>query len=336
MVSHGQGACAVRAKCGWDSEAKDSMNSKRANVPLGAVLAQPSATSDGDEVTTRAADGVVENASSSADLCHVVIQPESGFELPKIGELWQYRELIWLLAARDLKIRYRQSLLGIAWSLMQPFFVLVAFVVFFTFLGQTPVASGVPYTVSLLCGIVLWNFFSSVLNSAANSLSQNVHLITKVYCPRLVFPLSSVVVGLVDLAVSLVALAAVLAWYRILPGVNLLLLPGFVAMAGVVALAIGLCMAALSIRWRDIRFTIPVLLQMGFFFSPVFYETGAMIPERFRTLFYLNPMAGVLDGFGSPGFAWSAFAASGPLSLAMLFVAFYLFRRVERTLPDYL
>jgi lipopolysaccharide transport system permease protein len=112
-------------------------------------------------------------------------------------------------------------------------------------------------------------------------------------------------------------------------------------MAGVVALAIGLCMAALSIRWRDIRFTIPVLLQMGFFFSPVLYETGAMIPEQFRTLFYLNPMAGVLEGFrwavvGSPGFAWSTFAASGPLSLAMLFLALYLFRRVERTLPDYL
>jgi len=270
-----------------------------------------------------------------------VIQRESGFELVDVRELWQYRELIWLLAARDLKSRYRQSLLGIAWSLMQPLFMLVVFLVFFAVLGQRPIGSDVPYVISLLCGIVLWNFFSSVLNSTANSLPHNIHLITKVYCPKLVFPLSTVIVGLVDLAVSLVALAAVLAFYRIMPGVQLLLLPGFVAMAGIFALAVGLCIAALSVRWRDIRFTIPVLLQMGFFFSPVIYETDAMIAERFRSLFCLNPMAGLLDGFrwslvGSPVIAWSRLAVSGPLSLMLLVVALYLFRRVERTLPDYL
>jgi lipopolysaccharide transport system permease protein len=270
-----------------------------------------------------------------------VIQRESGFKLVNVKELWEYRELIWLLAARDLKSRYRQSLLGIAWSLMQPLFILVVFLAFFSFLGQTPVASGVPYVISLLCGIVLWNFFSGVLSSTANSLPQNVHLITKVYCPRLVFPLSTVIVGLVDLALSVLVLAAVLAFYRIMPSAKLLLLPGFVAMAGIVALAIGLCMAALSVRWRDIRFTIPVLLQVGFFFSPVIYETDAMIPERFRAMFDLNPMAAVLDGFrwslvSSPGFAWSRFAVSGPLSLMLLVVAVYLFRRVERTVSDYL
>jgi lipopolysaccharide transport system permease protein len=145
----------------------------------------------------------------------------------------------------------------------------------------------------------------------------------------------------VDLAVSLVVLAAVLAYYRVLPGVELLLLPGFVAMAGIVALAVGVWIAALSVRWRDIRFAVPVLLRVGFYASPVIYETSAIIPHRLRVLYHLNPMAGVLDGFrwsllDAPGFSWTVFAVSGPLSLAVFVVALYWFRRVERTLPDYL
>lgn len=291
------------------------------------------------QLTTVRRDG--ETAAVPSVRMHTVIERESGFRPVDLRELWRYRELVWLLAARDLKTRYRQSLLGIAWSLMQPVFTLVVFVVFFHFLGQTPTVSGVPYVVSLLCGIVLWNFFSTVLSSTANSLPGNVHLITKVYCPRLVFPLSTVIVGLVDLAVSLAVLAAVLAFYRVVPSAALLLLPGFVAVATVVALAVGLWFAALSVRWRDVRFTIPVLLQMGFFASPVVYETSAMIPERLRMLYHVNPMAGVLDGFrwsllGGTEFGWTMFAVSGPLSVALLVVALYLFRRVERTLPDYL
>ena len=275
------------------------------------------------------------------DVLHTVIERERGFRLVDLPELWQYRELIWLLAARDLKSRYRQSVLGIAWSLMTPLFSLAVFVVFFSLLGHAPTNSGVPYVVSLLCGIVTWNFFSTVLTSTANSLPNNVHLITKIYCPRLVFPLATVIVGLVDMAVSLVVLAAVLLYYRIAPGVAVLLLPGFMALAALVALTVGLGMAALSVRWRDIRFTVPVLLQVGFFVSPVIYETSAMIPPRLRTLFDLNPMAGVLDGFrwsllGTAGFEWSMFAYSGPLTAVLLLIALYLFRRVERTLPDYL
>jgi len=284
--------------------------------------------------------GRPDSGSSSTPL-HTVIERESGLKLVDLSELWRFRELVWLLAARDLKSRYRQSLLGIAWSLLQPLFSLAVFVVFFGLLGHSPTASGVPYVVSLLCGIVVWNFFSSVLTSTANSLPNNVHLITKVYCPRLVFPLATVIVGLVDLAVSLVVLAAVLAYYRIVPGLASLLLPLFVALAALVALAIGLWMAALSVRWRDIRFTVPVLLQVGFFASPVIYETAAMIPQRLRTVYSLNPVAGVLDGFrwsllGTADFGWEVFALSGPLSAALLVLALYLFRRVERTLPDYL
>ncbi len=279
--------------------------------------------------------------SRGAPRHHVVVERERGFRLVDLKELWQYRELVWLLAARDLKSRYRQSLLGIAWSLMQPLFTLAVFLVFFSLLGHAPTASGVPYVVTLLCGIVLWNFFSGVLNATANSLPNNVHLITKIYCPRLVFPLATVIVGLVDLAVSLAVLAAVLAYYRIVPGMEVLLVPGFVAMATLVALTVGLWIAALSVRWRDIRFTIPVLLQAGFFASPVIYEVAAMIPGRLRTLYYLNPMAGVLEGFrwslaGGAGFGWQALAISGPLTAILLVIALYLFRRVERTLPDHL
>ena len=270
-----------------------------------------------------------------------IIERETGFKLIGLAELWQYRELIWLLAARDLKARYRQSLLGIAWTLMQPFFTLAVFVAFFSLLGKTPTASGMPYVVSLLCGIVMWNFFSAVLNSTAASLPSNVHLINKVFCPRLVFPLSTILVALVDLGVSLVVLAAVLAYHRVAPGMELVWFPGFVALSAVVALAMGLWLAALSVRWRDVRFTIPVLLQVGFFASPVFYEAAAMIPERLRSFYYLNPMAGVLEGCrwslaGVSTFSWQMFAVSGPLSLVLLVIALYSFRRVERTLADYL
>ena len=286
-------------------------------------------------------DSVAKTAISHSGLIHTVIERETGLKLVDLRELWQYRELVWLLAARDLKTRYRQSLLGIAWSLMQPLFTLAVFVVFFGLLGHSPTSSGVPYVVTLLCGIVLWNFFSSVFSATANSLPGNVHLIIKVYCPRLVFPLSTVIVGLVDLAVSLVVLALVLVYYRTVPPIGVLLLPGFAAMAAMVALAVGLLIAALSVRWRDVRFMIPVLLQMGFFASPVIYETSALIPDRLRFLYQVNPMAGVLEGFrwslvGAPGFSWTMFAVSGPLTALTLLCAFYLFRRVERTLPDYL
>lgn len=282
-----------------------------------------------------------ESATTRPGPVRTIIEKETGFRLIGLAELWQYRELVWLLAARDLKARYRQSLLGIAWTLIQPFFTLAVFVAFFSLLGKTPTASGMPYVVSLLCGIVMWNFFSAVLNSTAASLPSNVHLINKVFCPRLVFPLSTILVALVDLGVSLVVLAAVLAYHRVAPGIELVWFPALVALSAVVALAMGLWFAALSVRWRDVRFTIPVLLQVGFFASPVFYEAAAMIPERLRSLYYLNPMAGVLEGCrwsltGASKFSWQMLAVSGPLSLVLLAIALYSFRRVERTLADHL
>lgn len=274
-------------------------------------------------------------------LLSTVIERESGFRPVNLRELWQYRELIWLLAARDLKTRYRQSLLGIAWSLMQPLFTLFVFVAFFSVLGRTPTTSGVPFVVSLLCGIVPWHLFAAILNSTANSLSRNLDLMNKIYCPRLVFSLAPIIPASVDFAASLVVLAAVLAYYRILPPFQLLTLPLFVAMATVVGFTAGLWMAVLSVRWRDIRFMIPVLLQMGFFASPVIYEASALIPEHLRPFYYLNPMAGVLQGFrwclfGDPGFGWKMFAISGPTTVSLLAVVLHLFRRVERTLPDHL
>lgn len=274
-------------------------------------------------------------------LPHVVLEPEQGFKPVDLVELWRYRELIWLLASRDLKARYRQSLLGVAWSLMQPLFTLTVFWVFFALLGHAPTISGTPYVVSLLCGIVIWNFFSSVLASTASSLPANVHLISKVYCPRLVFPMANVIIGWADLAVSFVVLAAVLAFYRIVPGWQVLCLPLFVLMATLASLTIGLWIASLSIRWRDIRFVIPVLLQTGFYASPVTYETAAMIPGYLRTLYYVNPLAGVVEGCrwsleAGPGFSWTMFALSAPLTLVMFLGSLYLFRRIERTLPDHL
>ncbi len=286
-------------------------------------------------------DSVAKTAISHSGLIHTVIERETGLKLVDLRELWQYRELVWLLAARDLKTRYRQSLLGIAWSLMQPLFTLAVFVVFLASWATRPPRRACRMS-SRSCAASCFGISSRACSSAtANSLPGNVHLIIKVYCPRLVFPLSTVIVGLVDLAVSLVVLALVLVYYRTVPPIGVLLLPGFAAMAAMVALAVGLLIAALSVRWRDVRFMIPVLLQMGFFASPVIYETSALIPDRLRFLYQVNPMAGVLEGFrwslvGAPGFSWTMFAVSGPLTALTLLCAFYLFRRVERTLPDYL
>ena len=270
-----------------------------------------------------------------------VIEPERGLKPVDLRELWRYRELIWLLASRDLKARYRQSLLGMAWSLMQPLFTLAVFLVFFTLLGHAPTVSGVPYVVSLLTGIVLWNFFSAVLGSTSNSLPANVHLISKVYCPRLVFPIANVIIGLADFLVSLVVLSAVLAYYRIVPGMAIVFLPLFVLITAFTALTLGLWIASLSIRWRDIRFVLPVILQTGFFASPITYEAAAMIPPNMRGLYYLNPLAGAVEGCrwsigAGPGFTWSSLAISAPLICLSFIGALYMFRRVERTLPDHL
>ena len=278
---------------------------------------------------------------SGRALNHHVIERERGFRPVSIGELWQYRELIWLLAARDLKTRYRQSLLGIAWSVLQPLFTLGIFLAFFSLVGRPTTTTEVPLAMSLLCGIILWNYFASVLSSAANALPANAHLIMKVYCPRLVFPLASLVVALADLLVALAVLGLMMTLYTLPPLPSLLLTPIFVLLTSFVALAGGLLISALSVRWRDVRFTIPVLLQAGFFASPVVYETKTLIPIAYQQLYCLNPMAGCIEGFrwtvlGGARFHWGMLAASAPLSLVILLIALVLFRRVERTLPDYL
>lgn len=271
---------------------------------------------------------------------HIVIERETGFRLLDLRDLWRYRDLVWLLAERDLKARYRQSLLGAAWAIVQPLLTLAIFLSFFTLLGQKPSAAGVPYALSLLCAIVPWNFFSGTLTATSSSLPTNVFLINKIYCPRLVFPLSSVAVALVDFVIACLIVAVGMIGYGHRPGLQLAMLPVFVFLTGLTALAVGLWISALSVRWRDLRFTVPALLQMWFFASPVVYETGALVPEKWRVVYHLNPMAGILDGFRwcllGGEFSWQSMAISGPATLLVLVTGLFLFRRVERTLPDYL
>lgn len=277
----------------------------------------------------------------TSSMQHTVIEKDHSLSFVNLRELWDYRDLVRLLAARDLRSRYRQSVLGVAWSLVQPLITLGVFAVFFGLMGREPTNSGAPYVVSLLCGIVIWNFFAGILAATANSLPDNLHLITKVYCPRLVFPLATIIVCLADLIVAFVVLSLLCAYYGIFPALRTLWAPVFIGLAALTALASGLCISALSVRWRDIRFMVPALLQAGFFASPVVYEAGSLIPERLKTPYFFNPMAGIIEGFrwcliGGSGFEWSMLAISAPLALVVLIIALFLFRRVERCLPDFL
>jgi lipopolysaccharide transport system permease protein len=211
----------------------------------------------------------------------------------------------------------------------------------FILLGNTPTTAGVPYVVSVLCALLLWNFFSTVATQSAYSIQANGGLISKIYCPRLVFPACTVLVALVDLAVGLVILSGMMLYFRVAPGWAIVLLPLFVLMAAVAGLAVGLWIATLSIRHRDMRYMLPTILQMWFFASPVVYDVATLIPPWLRPVYSLNPMGGILEGFrwamlNGSSFSWSMFAFSGPVLLALFVGGLYYFRRLEMMIADHL
>lgn len=261
------------------------------------------------------------------------------WSLVDLAELWHYRHLTAILAVRDIKVRYRQTVIGVAWALLQPVAQLGIFALLFGLLGRTPVAAGTPFLVSAMCGLLLWQLFSQSVATASISLIENRNLVTKVYFPRLVLPLSAVFAGLIDFAIGLGLLAGLMLWYRIVPTVAILAAPLFVAMMMLAALAIASWLSALSALYRDFQYVIPFLLQVAFFASPVVYQTDALIPVPWRPLYGLNPLAGAIDGFrwaitGNGAFPWLTFGVSLPLLVIVLGTGLLYFRRVERTLAD--
>jgi lipopolysaccharide transport system permease protein len=295
--------------------------SKRETEPVGA--ADGSATGAAPEVTR--------------------IRPGTGWRALDLRELWRYRELLWFLAARDVKLRYKQTVLGAAWAVIQPLFTMIVFSVFFGRLGGIP-SDGVPYPLFALCALLPWQLFAYALTQSSNSVVAEQRLITKVYFPRLIVPLSSVLSGLADFAVAFVLLLLMIAYYALAgdyqgsPGWALLTVPLFVLLAVATALAVGLWLAALNVLYRDFRYTIPFLTQFWMFASPVAYPSS-LVPERWRPLYGLNPMAGVIEGFrwailGKTDPSWGLLGVSVAAVALLLVGGLFYFRRMERTFAD--
>lgn len=252
-------------------------------------------------------------------------------------ELWSYRELFSALVWREIKVRYKQTVLGMGWAIVQPFLTMVVFTIFFGTLARIP-SDGVPYPVFSFCALVPWQLFAFSLTESSNSVVANQRLITKVYFPRLLLPLAPIGVGLVDFLVALTVLIGMTAFYGITPTLAILTVPLWALLAVTTALAVGLWLAALNVRYRDVRYVIPFLIQLWLFATPVAYPT-TLVPEQWRPVYALNPMVGVVDGFrwalsgrSDPPFVTAAISA---LTVAALLVGGVLyFRRMERTFAD--
>jgi len=265
------------------------------------------------------------------------IRPEQGIAPLGLKELWDYRELLYFLTWRDIKVRYKQTVLGAAWAIIQPFFMMVVFSLFFGRLAHVP-SDGLPYPVFAYCALLPWQLFAHALGESSNSLVANERLITKVYFPRLLVPISSVLGGLVDFAIAFVILLLMMAWYGIRPSWAIVALPGFILLAIASALGTGLWLSALNVRYRDVRYTLTFLIQLWLLATPVAYPSS-MIPERWRALYGLNPMAGVVEGF-----RWALLGKSeGPgallaVSVVMVILVFigglFYFRRMEAEFAD--
>jgi len=265
------------------------------------------------------------------------IGPASGWTSIGLRELWEYRELLYFLTWRDIKVRYKQTALGAAWAIIQPFFMMLVFSLFFGRLAKIP-SDGIPYPIFAFCALLPWQLFAHALTESSNSLVANERLITKVYFPRLVVPIAAVLGGLVDFAVAFVILLGMMFYYGIVPTWAIVTLPAFLLLAIMTALGVGLWLSALNVQYRDVRYTINFLIQFWLFATPVAYPSS-IVPESWRALYGLNPMAGVVEGF-----RWALLGKSNPpgallaVSIAMVVLilvgGLYYFRRMEQQFAD--
>lgn len=265
--------------------------------------------------------------------------PRGGWQLLDLGELWRFRELIWAFGFRDLKVRYRQTAVGIAWAVMQPLFTVIVFGVLIYWLRGNASDGTVPYIVTSLCGMVPWQFFAAAVSQATLSIALNNHLIKKVYFPRVILPLSAFVPASVDFGVALGLLAAVMLFYGLVPTWAVIGLPLLAFATLVVAAAFALWLSALNGIYRDVQFAVPFMLQLGMMISPVVYETETVVPERWQAIYYLNPLAGLLQCYraallGSPWPDLSSLAISTAGVLALLISGMAYFRRMEKYFAD--
>lgn len=277
-----------------------------------------------------------ERMSGSGELT-TIIRPSNGWVPLRLRELAGYHELLFFLTWRDIKVRYKQTVLGATWAIIQPFFTMVVFSIFFGRLAHIP-AGGVPYPIFTYTALVPWMYFANALTQASNSLVENERVITKVYFPRLIVPMAAVLVGLVDFAIAFTVLIGMMLWYGIVPTAAMWTLPLFVLFAAVTALGVGLWLSALNVQYRDVRYVLPFLVQFWLFATPVAYPSE-LVPPAWRAAYGVNPMAGVVEGFrwallGKAHAPGALLAVSIATVLALLVSGMYYFRRMELTFAD--
>ncbi len=266
-----------------------------------------------------------------------VIRPSRGWVALRLKDLWEYRELIYFLTWRDLKVRYKQTIMGTAWAIIQPFMTMVVFTIFFGRLAKIP-SDGIPYPIFAYAALVPWTFFANGLTQCSNSLVGDANLITKVYFPRLAIPLSAILSGIVDFGVAFLVLIGMMLFYGIIPTANIIWLPFLLLLALTTSLGVGLWFSTLNVEFRDVRYTIPFFIQFWMFATPIAYPSS-LLSEPWRTVYGINPMVGVIEGF-----RWALLGANtfpGPILFVSSFVSFVLlvsgvfyFRRMEKTFAD--
>lgn len=266
-----------------------------------------------------------------------VNEPSTGWPIPNLSELWDYRGLLFFLVWRDIKVRYKQTALGASWAVIQPFFTMVVFSLFFGRLAGVP-SDGVPYPIFSYAALVPWTFFASGLTQSSNSLVASQNLIKKVYFPRLAVPVATVLAGAVDFAIAFVVLLGMMAFYGIVPTAQIVWIPALLVLALVASLGVGLWFAALNVQYRDVAYVVPFTVQLWLFATPIAYPSS-MLPEFWRTIYGLNPMAGVVEGFrwallGTETAPGPMLAVSAVAALTILVGGAYYFRRMERSFAD--
>lgn len=266
-----------------------------------------------------------------------VIEPHKGWLAdfdPK--ELFQYRELLYFLVWRDIKVRYKQTVLGATWAILQPFFTMVIFTIFFGKMAGMP-SDGIPYPIFSYAALLPWTYFANAISQSGNSLVNSSNLITKVYFPRLCIPMSATLAGLVDFFIAMVVLACMITWYRFVPGIALFLFPLLVCLTFMLATSVGLWLSALNVKYRDIRYIIPFMIQLWLFITPVIYPTS--IAKSYSWILYLNPMAGIIESFrvsvlGHKPFPWPQLCLSSILTIILFVSGVAYFHCMEREFAD--
>lgn len=267
----------------------------------------------------------------------LIIEP-SRIEKNYWKDLWRFRELFYILSWRDLKVRYKQTVIGVAWSILRPLLTMIVFTVIFSRIAKLPSEGSAPYAIMVFAAMLPWQFFANSLSESSQSLIGNSNLISKVYFPRLIIPTSSIIVNLVDFLISFGLLILLMIFYQFIPSWHIIFLPLFLLLAFLASFGIGLYLTALNVKYRDFRYIVPFIVQFGLYVSPVGFSSS-VIPEKWRLLYSLNPMVGVIDGFrwailGQSNIYWTGFILSIVIILVILFYSIRYFRKMEKTFAD--